>query len=99
MRVPGHRVAIEPNGPRISLGASGLGSKVSSWLGPPTIVSRITAPSVGRPPARAIDPASPGPRMLRAPALRKSRRLDPGVELAPEVAIPGMLIKTPFDRS
>ena len=39
---PGHRVAIEPKGPRISDGASGLGSNVSSWLGPPTIISKMT---------------------------------------------------------
>ena len=32
---PGVRVAIVLKPPRISLGASGLGSQVSMWLGPP----------------------------------------------------------------
>ena len=39
---PGTFVAIGRNGPRYSLGAFGLGSKVSSWLGPPHIQNRIT---------------------------------------------------------
>ena len=34
-----------PNVPRISWGASGLGSKVSMWLGPPPIQSRMQAVS------------------------------------------------------
>ena len=42
-RTPGTRVAMELNGPRISLGAVGLGSKVSMWLGPPESQTRITA--------------------------------------------------------
>ena len=41
-RTPGRAVAIVPNGPRISRGASGLGSHVSMWLGPPVIHNRIT---------------------------------------------------------
>src|SRR5436305_325181 len=35
MRVPGTLVAIGLNGPATSAGASGLGSNVSSWGGPP----------------------------------------------------------------
>ena len=35
IRTPGVLVAIGLNSPRISSGASGLGSQVSSWLGPP----------------------------------------------------------------
>ena len=35
IEIPGTLVAIGRNGPRISSGASGLGSQVSSWLGPP----------------------------------------------------------------
>src|SRR5580704_19754119 len=42
-RTPGTDVAMESNGPRISLGAVGLGSKVSMWLGPPESQTRITA--------------------------------------------------------
>ena len=34
-RTPGTAVAIVLNSPRMSSGASGLGSKVSSWEGPP----------------------------------------------------------------
>ena len=41
-RTPGTRVAIEPNGPRIWAGASGLGSHMSRWLGPPESQKRIT---------------------------------------------------------
>ena len=33
--VPGTAEAMEPKAPRISTGASGLGSQVSSWLCPP----------------------------------------------------------------
>src|SRR5262245_41099801 len=42
MRTPGNLVGIDANGPRISLGISGLTSQVSMWLGPPAIQSRIT---------------------------------------------------------
>jgi hypothetical protein len=35
IRTPGVLVAIVPKLPRISAGASGFGSQVSSWLGPP----------------------------------------------------------------
>ena len=43
MRTPGTLVAMDPKGPRTSLGASGFGSQVSSWLGPPDSQMRITA--------------------------------------------------------
>ena len=33
--IPGVLVGIVPKGPRYSIGASGFGSKVSIWLGPP----------------------------------------------------------------
>ena len=39
---PGVRQAIGRNGPRIFSGASGLRSKVSSWLGPPNRKMKIT---------------------------------------------------------
>ena len=41
-RRPGTLVSIVPKGPRISPGASGLGSHVSMWLGPPESQKRIT---------------------------------------------------------
>src|SRR5579871_4450091 len=40
---PGSFVGIVENGPRISVGASGLGSHMSIWLGPPDSQNRITA--------------------------------------------------------
>src|SRR3954469_19278259 len=43
---PGVFVLHTPNGPRNSAGASGLGSKVSSWLGPPSSQIRMTERSV-----------------------------------------------------
>ena len=64
-------VAIVPNSPRISAGASGLGSHVSSWLGPPhwkirmhdrpgqsrRLVATVSAP----PRAAEAVPAAPDP--------------------------------------
>ena len=50
MRTPGTRVAMVPNGPRNSSGASGLGSQVSSWAGPPQSQSSSTERAV--PPRR-----------------------------------------------
>src|SRR4051812_10667980 len=43
---PGTLVAIGRNGPRYSVGASGLRSYVSSWLGPPHIQKRMTEASL-----------------------------------------------------
>ena len=40
---PGSLVGMTPNGPRFWSGRSGFGSKVSMWLGPPAIQSRMTA--------------------------------------------------------
>src|SRR5690349_8547881 len=40
--MPGTAVWMGRNGPLISLGASGLGSQVSNWLGPPHIQNRMT---------------------------------------------------------
>ena len=42
MSMPGTAVRIGRNGPRISAGASGFGSNVSNWLGPPHIQKRMT---------------------------------------------------------
>src|SRR5258708_5895278 len=75
MRMPGTLVAIERNGPRTSAGAPGFGSQVSSWLGPPTSISKITARSretASVSAARRSDivrPSEPSP-----PTRRKSRR-------------------------
>ena len=41
-RTPGSLVGMLSNGPRISLGASGLGSHMSMWLGPPDNQKRMT---------------------------------------------------------
>src|SRR5690242_10933315 len=41
--MPGVRVAMVRYGPRISVEASGLGSQVSIWLGPPDSQKRMTA--------------------------------------------------------
>ncbi len=41
IEIPGTFVAMRRNGPRMSSGASGLGSHVSSWLGPPHIKIRM----------------------------------------------------------
>src|SRR5438270_6501211 len=47
-RTPGTLVAIVPNGPRTSEEASGLGSHISMWLGPPESQNTIT--DFGAPP-------------------------------------------------
>src|SRR5436309_86429 len=39
--MPGTLVEMVPNSPRMAASASGLGSKVSIWLGPPSIHSRM----------------------------------------------------------
>ena len=72
-------MAIEPNGPRTSEGASGFGSHVSSWLGPPTNSSRITDRSAGtssedpRANAGAKAPSQPRPRPPRRKTSRRPR--------------------------
>src|SRR5262249_7726090 len=71
---------LVPNSPRYSAGASGLGSHISMWLGPPRIHNRMTeltrAGALGRAAfasARSswgrVMPAAPS-----APARRKPRR-------------------------
>ena len=42
IRIPGTFVGMAPKGPRTSAGASGLGSHVSCWLGPPRIQRMMT---------------------------------------------------------
>src|SRR6185295_622527 len=72
------------NGPRISAGASGLGSKVSMWLGPPPNQMRTTASAAAgrvRPSCRAWARAASQSRRERPPVaprtppFRKFRRL------------------------
>src|SRR5207249_607504 len=68
-------VRIGRNGPRYSLGASGLRSKVSSWLGPPHIQKRITEVGGGvAAPRAATTSASVSPPSARLPTRKKLRR-------------------------
>src|SRR6516162_9175832 len=49
-RTPGVRVAMAANSPRYSAGASGLGSQVSCWAGPPHMnrtMQALALPPVG----------------------------------------------------
>src|SRR5690242_8150896 len=80
--MPGTLVLIALYGPRTSAGASGFGSKVSSWLGPPTrnrkmqfrsFESFFTAPWA----FRAKNSGMLRPRNASDPACRKSRRVSP----------------------
>src|SRR5262245_16982344 len=76
--IPGTADLIGPNGPRISAGASGFGSNVSNWLGPPHIQNRMTEVSgVGSGVLARAAPNAPGrPSPARPrPARRTVRRL------------------------
>src|SRR5438105_1427078 len=79
--MPGTLVRIAPNSPRYSMGASGFGSQVSCWLGPPRIQRMITERSreSGFPLATAAASAlsrsaKDRPASPRTPILRKDRR-------------------------
>src|SRR5438046_737828 len=75
IRVPATLVAIARNGPRTSAGASGLGSHISSWLGPPTSISRMqlwARPALG---AATALPAHAAVLAATAPVRRKARRV------------------------
>ncbi len=75
MRMPGTDVSIGLNSPRTSAGASGLGSNVSMWLGPPAIQSRMH--DLGRGPsgaAAASRPSQPHSDAPAAAAATNSRR-------------------------
>src|SRR6185436_10731978 len=81
IRMPGTRVGIGRNSPRNSLGASGFGSHVSMWLGPPRIQRMMTELSRrgGRPCRVSWASArrrsgSDSPIVPRSPAFRKLRR-------------------------
>src|SRR5262245_55955029 len=58
MKSPGVLAGVGWNGPRILLGASGLRSNVSSWLGPPKSVRKMTDLARGRPVAVVVSAAS-----------------------------------------
>src|SRR5436305_14266609 len=79
--IPGTLVGIAPNSPRYSIGASGFGSQVSCWLGPPLIQRIITDRSreIAFPlPAAAASAlnrsASDSPASPSTPILRNERR-------------------------
>ena len=70
IRTPGRRVAIGAKGPRIASGASGLGSKVSNWLGPPpsqNLDHRRVAAGTPRGPGLRPQPADVGQGQAAAP--------------------------------
>src|SRR5437899_9381461 len=73
---PGVRVAMAWNGPRYSSGASGLGSHVSRWLGPPHRKTKSTDFTRGgrRSAARPAAPPSPSPRGTDPARRKKDRR-------------------------
>ncbi len=80
-RKPGTLVAMSLNGPRTSLGASGFGSKVSRWLGPPS--SQMRMHDLARGPAgeavlacKRSKSATLKPKEVSTPRCRKSRRRD-----------------------
>src|SRR5262245_25038861 len=82
MRTPGSFVVVTPNGPRFSIGRSGLGSQVSIWLGPPVIQRRMTLlrPFGDWPAAAAVArwrnrPGTLSPARPARPALGMLRRL------------------------
>src|SRR6266545_5731967 len=81
MRSPGVREGMGRNGPRRCCGASGLRSKVSSWLGPPKRKRKITLFALPPRPAPASSAArtfgSESPRSPAPPACNTSRRESP----------------------
>src|SRR5438445_4971180 len=82
-RIPVNAVRIGRSVPRISAGASGLGSNESIWLTPPAIQSKMTDfagadPGAGAVLALALGPAIAGnarKAIPSAPTRSKSRRL------------------------
>src|SRR5262245_45944333 len=85
MRSPDTLVLIVPNWLRTSLGASGLGSKVSRWLGPPS--SQMRMHEVALVPPTGAEAAALAckrnrsvtvkPKVVSKPKCRKSRRDTP----------------------
>lgn len=81
-RTVGIAVSIDLKGPRIDDGASGFGSNVSSWLGPPVIMIRMARRWAN---AEAARTRADGvrPTTLRPPTRRKSRRDTPSPRSVP----------------
>src|SRR5271170_1956308 len=90
MFVPGILVLIGLNSPRILRGASGLGSQISMWLGPPcrkTMITDFALPKPREPsslllapfaaPCQARNCARFKPKRPIEPARRSSRRVGP----------------------
>src|SRR2546426_8693389 len=91
-RTPSTLLLMALNSPRMFEGASGLGSQMSRWLGPPWRKQRITdlaapkplAPSNGVPAALAFRAKYWGrlsPNKPVAPTRRNSRRVNPSQSL------------------
>src|SRR5262245_8947561 len=79
--MPGTLVGIAPNSPRYSIGASGFGSHVSCWLGPPRIQRMMTEfsregdlPCVVALASQRNKSDSDNPAKPSKPAFRKLRR-------------------------
>src|SRR5580693_4604488 len=83
---PGMDVEIGLKLPRTSLGASGLGSKVSSWLAPP-FWNKTMQETSPRPVSLASRRGRFIPAKARPPILKKSRRLAPAAIAAGEINI------------
>src|SRR5690348_2377422 len=77
-RTPSTFVLIGLNSPRILLGASGLGSQMSRWLGPPWRKQRMTDLALPK-------PVAPCKLLVAALALseKNSGRLNPASPIAP----------------
>src|SRR5262245_21660139 len=78
---PGSVVGMVLNSPRTSAGASGLGSRVSWWVGPPCIHNRMhlmeRRSRTGWAAWRRRKESSDRPRVARPPTRRKVRREKP----------------------
>jgi hypothetical protein len=97
---PSARVAIDPNGSRISAGASGVGSNVSRWLAPPwsKITSRAVRPPSGLVPVLSLSASRSARERPVRPAFRNSRiasgRSLPPTHFGPTTAgPPGVVIE------
>ena len=92
MDIPGARVTMGRNVPRISSGASGLRSNMSRWDGPPERNRRMTERALRRVVAAAArlssvnKPGSDSPPKPSAPARRMSRRVNPSQWRTPWLA-------------
>src|SRR5262245_34736681 len=98
MRMPGTAVSIGLNSPRTFSGASGLGSNVSMWLGPPAIQSRMHA--LGRGPSGACAASRPSQPESVAPAAAATnpRRVRSGDIVLPAPAGPRSMVQGELAR-